>query len=105
VAGFQKIVVIIEGSLKKLKNGTIVASKGQCWGEEYLIEANKSKVMEDEIVMQTYGVLAEISDTIFFEAIGGVSFEEVIKKVEKNKEKMVPHFENYLKKQTNSLSL
>lgn len=58
MAGFQKIVVIIEGSLKKLKNGTIVASKGQCWGEEYLIEANKSKVMEDEIVMQTYGVLA-----------------------------------------------
>lgn len=33
VSGFQKIVVIIEGSLKKLKNGTIVASKGQCWGE------------------------------------------------------------------------
>ena len=32
VSGFQKIVVIIEGSLKKLKNGTIVASKGQCWG-------------------------------------------------------------------------
>ena len=32
VPGFQKIVVIIEGSLKKLKNGTIVASKGQCWG-------------------------------------------------------------------------
>ncbi len=32
VAGFQKIVVIIEGSLKKLKNGTIVANKGQCWG-------------------------------------------------------------------------
>lgn len=33
VSGFQKIVVIIEGSLKKLKNGTIVACKGQCWGE------------------------------------------------------------------------
>lgn len=42
--------------------------------------------------MQTYGVLAEITDTIFFESIGGISFEEVIKKVEKNKEKMVPHF-------------
>jgi cGMP-dependent protein kinase 1 len=105
VAGFQKIVVIIEGSLKKLKNGTIVASKGQCWGEEYLIEANKSKVLEDEIVMQTYGVLAEITDTIFFESIGGISFEEVIKKVEKNKEKMVPHFENLLRKQTANMRL
>jgi hypothetical protein len=35
--------------------------------------------------MQTYGVLAEITDTVFFECIGGISFEEVIKKVEKNK--------------------
>jgi hypothetical protein len=35
--------------------------------------------------MQTYGVLAEITDTLFFESIGGISFEEVIKKVEKNK--------------------
>ena len=66
VAGFQKIVVIIEGSLKKIKNGTIVANKGQCWGQEYLLEANKSKILDDEIVMQTYGVLAEITDTVFF---------------------------------------
>lgn len=29
----------------------------------------------------------------------------MIKKVEKNKEKMVPHFENYVKKQTCNLSL
>jgi hypothetical protein len=58
-----------------------VASKGQCWGEEYLLEANKQKMLEDEIVMQTYGVLAEITDTVFFESIGGISYEEVIKKV------------------------
>lgn len=32
VVGFQKIVVVIEGSLKKIKNGVIVASKGQCFG-------------------------------------------------------------------------
>jgi hypothetical protein len=31
--------------------------------------------------MQTYGVLAEITDTLFFESIGGISFEDVIKKV------------------------
>lgn len=29
----QKLVVLIEGSLKRLKTGVIVASKGQCWGE------------------------------------------------------------------------
>ena len=28
ISGFQKIVVVVEGSLKKLKNGTIVANKG-----------------------------------------------------------------------------
>lgn len=33
VIGFQKIVVVIEGTLKKLKSGTIVATKGQCYGE------------------------------------------------------------------------
>ena len=42
-------------------------------------------MLEDEIVMQSYVVLAEIPDTVFFESIGGVSFEDVIKKVEKNK--------------------
>jgi hypothetical protein len=31
--GFQKLVVVIEGSLKKVKNGNIVAAKGQCYGE------------------------------------------------------------------------
>ena len=55
--------------------------------------------------MQTYGVLAEITDTIFFESIGGVSFEDVIKKVEKNKEKMIPHSSNQLTKQTTNLRL
>ena len=54
--GFQKIVVIIEGSLKKVKNGTIVASKGQCFGEEFLND--KLRILEDEIIMQSYGVLA-----------------------------------------------
>ena len=30
--GFQKLVVIIEGGLKNLKNGITVATKGQCYG-------------------------------------------------------------------------
>lgn len=47
--------------------------------------------------MQTYGVLAEITDTVFFESIGGISFDEVIKKVEKSKEKQIHHFMNETK--------
>lgn len=41
VVGFQKLVVVIEGSLKKLKNGAVVAGKGQCYGEEFLKDPNK----------------------------------------------------------------
>ena len=47
LSGFQKLVVVIEGSLKKLKNGTIVATKGQCYGEEFLLGDNKGKIMDD----------------------------------------------------------
>jgi hypothetical protein len=32
MVGFQKLVVVIEGNLKKVKKGNIVASKGQCFG-------------------------------------------------------------------------
>ena len=53
--------------------------------------------------MQTYGVLAEINDKVFFEAIGGVSFEEVIKKIEKNKEKSSHNYDNTLIKQTQKI--
>jgi len=31
----QKIIVIIEGSLKKAKSGIIIASKGAAWGDEF----------------------------------------------------------------------
>jgi hypothetical protein len=80
ISGCQKIVVVIEGSLKKLKNGAVVASKGQCWGEEFLLEANSNKTLDDEIVMQTDGVIAEINDNTFFDCIGGMKYEEVIRK-------------------------
>jgi cGMP-dependent protein kinase 1 len=32
VVGFQKLTVVVEGSLKKSKDGTVVATKGQCYG-------------------------------------------------------------------------
>ena len=38
VVGFQKIVVVIEGQLKNVKNGSIVAGKGQCFGEEFFLD-------------------------------------------------------------------
>jgi cGMP-dependent protein kinase 1 len=56
IVGFQKLVVVIEGSLKKLKSGNVVATKGQCYGEEFL--SNTTKILDDEIIMQNYGVVA-----------------------------------------------
>jgi hypothetical protein len=32
--------------------------------------------------MKSYGIVAEIADTVFYQAIGGLSFEQVIKKSE-----------------------
>ena len=56
IVGFQKLVVVIEGSLKKLKSGNVVATKGQCYGEEFLKDQNK--ILDDEVIMQNYGVVA-----------------------------------------------
>lgn len=91
----QKIVVIIEGSLKKAKSGITVASKAQAWGEEYLLDNNKSKTFDDDIVMETEGVIAEISSENFVECIGG-QIEEVIKQNEKNHEVISAPTPNYL---------
>jgi len=49
----------------------IVASKAQAWGEEYMLEANKNKNLEDDIVMETDGVIAEITSENFVDCIGG----------------------------------
>lgn len=78
----QKIIVIIEGSLKKSKSGITVASKAQAWGEEYFLDANKNKTLDDDIVLETDGVIAEISSENFVDCISG-TLEEVIKKNEK----------------------
>ena len=53
---------MIEGQLKNVKNGSIVASKGECYGEEYFLYEKRQKTMDDEIIMQSYGVLAELTD-------------------------------------------
>ena len=61
---------MIEGQLKSLKNGAIVATKGSCLGEEFFFEENRGKTMDDEIVMNSYGVLAELLDYKIVESMG-----------------------------------
>ena len=47
--------------------------------------------------MQTNGVLAEISDVAFFEALGGLSYNEVIKSMEIGKIKKISEYDNLIK--------
>lgn len=47
----QKIIIVIEGALKKYKNINPIAVRSQIYGEEFLLE-NKTKTRyEDDIVM------------------------------------------------------
>ncbi len=52
----------------------------------YFLDANKTKTLDDDIVLETDGVIAEISSENFIDCIGG-TLEEVIKKNEKMLEK------------------
>lgn len=82
----QKIIVVIEGSLKKAKSGIVVASKGSCYGEEFFLETAKQKTFDDDIVMETDGVISEISNENFTESLGA-ALDETLKKNEKIHEK------------------
>lgn len=93
----QKIIIIIEGSIKKAKFGTVMCRKGEAFGDEYLLEANKTKTFDDDLIMETDGVLAEILLEAFTECIGG-PIEEVLKKNEKSHEKRMMNQVSELKK-------
>lgn len=51
-----------------------------------MLDSNKTKTIDDDIVLETDGVLAEISSESFVDCIGG-SLEEIIKQNEKAHEK------------------
>jgi len=47
----SKLIIVIEGALKKSKFSTVVGKKGEIYGEEFLLEANRDKKVDDDIVM------------------------------------------------------
>jgi len=93
----QKIVIVIEGSLKKTKNDQVVARKNEVYGSEFIKGGKKDQVFDDNIIMETEGVLAELDYKLFFECIGG-SFEEIMKKNERSHEKKMMTQVSELKK-------
>ena len=79
----QKIIIVIEGALKKYKNINPIAVRSQIYGEEFLLENKIKTRYEDDIVMESDGVIAEIKTDIVKEIIGGY-LDTVVEENEKN---------------------
>ena len=55
----QRLVIIMEGKLKKFRSAHYLAEAGQTWGESFLNEANVR--LEDDIVVETESVIIELN--------------------------------------------
>jgi hypothetical protein len=67
----QKVVVVIEGAIKKSKNINLAAVRSQIFGEEFLLSTKIKGKYDDDIVMQGTGVLGEIKAELIKDIIGG----------------------------------
>ena len=67
----QKVIVIIEGSLKKAKNIYPIANRSQIFGEEFLLSSRGRSRYDEDIIMDGNGVLAEIKADLVKDIIGG----------------------------------
>lgn len=56
-----------------------VVEKGFAFGEQWLFEQNKEKILEDDLIMDDKGIVGEISHDTLFECIGG-TIETILKK-------------------------
>lgn len=57
----------------------MIVDKGHAFGEQWLFEQNKTKVLEDDLTFEDKGMLGEISHAMLFECIGG-PIESILKK-------------------------
>ena len=88
------MIIVIEGALKKYKNINPIAVRSQIYGEEFLLE-NKTKTRyEDDIVMESDGVIAEIKTDIVKEIIGG--YLDTV--VEENERRQTEKFHEQIKR-------
>jgi cGMP-dependent protein kinase len=103
--GSSKLVIVIEGSLKKSKYNSVIAKKGELYGDEFVLEATRTKVIDDDIVMEQDGVVGELPYSTFIECIGG-TLEAAMKKNENGHEKkMMQNHNSEMKKNAANLRL
>ena len=81
----QKIIIIIEGALKKSNNIYPIATRSQVYGEEFLLYNRGRNRYDDDIVMDSNGVLAEIKADLVKDIIGG-EIDVIVGKREKEVE-------------------
>ena len=56
----HKLIVIMEGRIKKFRSANFLAQAGQIWGDNYLKNGDEIR-LDDDIVVETESVLIEIS--------------------------------------------
>jgi cGMP-dependent protein kinase len=56
----QRLLIVMEGKLKKSRSANYLAEAGQTWGEVFLNEAAHSR-LEDDVIVETESVLIELS--------------------------------------------
>ena len=79
--------------------------KGEMFGDEYLLNDNKNKMADDNIVMETDGIIAELSNQTIFNCIGGPNIEIVITKNEFSHERNMNKYSSTMKKKMENVQL
>jgi len=97
--------LLLKDLWKKAKYNSVIAKKGELYGDEYIVEANRAKTIDDDIVMESDGVIGEVPYATLQECIGG-TIEQAMKKNENGHEKkMMQQHNSELKKNAINLKL
>ncbi|KAL4498348.1 hypothetical protein ABPG72_013154 [Tetrahymena utriculariae] len=75
----KKLIFVLESCLVNKSNQKKVVDKGHAFGEQWLFEQNKNKVLDDDLIMKDNGLLGEINHDQLVECIGG-PIETILKK-------------------------
>lgn len=81
----QKVIIVIEGAIKKSKNINTLAVRSQIYGEDFLLETKNKGRYDDDIIMESNGILAEISADLVKDIIRG-EIDTIIRRREMIKE-------------------
>jgi hypothetical protein len=74
----SKIVVVFEGNISRLHSGNVVVKKGRTWGEQFLTSTMRNKTIDEELIMDSDGVVAEIPFDHVSLLLGGRKLDQVI---------------------------